>query len=128
MPSPKNKDLNRYLLVLRPLGHDPTENLLTVAEVAAMRGVGYESCIREIWMGRLPAWSVAGLYLIPRKAAEDWANRPKQSKGQQKALQRVNRAADTRAKQALQEARVVYRTCDPAVERYRFRNKKEGEE
>ena len=60
-------------VVRRPDGRDPASLYLTVKQVAAMRMCSLEIVRRAIFCGRLPAWVIGGIYLIPRADAEDWA-------------------------------------------------------
>lgn len=128
MPCPKNEELNKHRLIRRPEGRDPTENLLTVTECAVLRGTSYGCAIADIWRGRLPAWSVGGIYLIPRRDAEDWARRPdaRMGMGKKKALQRINRAIDKEVQKAIEEGRIIKRSGDTLDVRHRTRDLKPG--
>lgn len=66
---------NAAQVIRRPEGRDPASIYLTVAQVAAMRGCTKDTVKSAIYCGRLPAWHLGGIYIIPRADAEQWALR-----------------------------------------------------
>jgi excisionase family DNA binding protein len=48
----------------------------TIPQVAAMRLCRKTTVHHAILERRLPAWTIGGIYLIPREDAEAWALRP----------------------------------------------------
>jgi excisionase family DNA binding protein len=64
-----------HSLVRQPDGRDPSSLYLTVPQVAAMRCCHRRSVYNAIHNGTLPSWVLGDIYLIPKRAAEDWALR-----------------------------------------------------
>lgn len=77
-----------------PSGRNPLEGLLTIPQAAARLGRGEHSIRRAIETGRLPAWSLAGIYLIPERDLDDWARIPRGRAGLRirRAIDNANRA------------------------------------
>lgn len=65
--------------------------------------------LQAIHAGRLPAWTLAGIYLIPRREAEDWALRPPviNTAGREvkASARRLNRLRDAAAAAAFRDGR-----------------------
>jgi excisionase family DNA binding protein len=61
----------------RPRGRDPFENLMSVSEVAAAKGVNVRWVIKAIHDKKLPAWRTGRFYFVTRLDAEAWHVREK---------------------------------------------------
>ncbi len=55
-----------------PRGRSPVQSLLSVAQVAAIHNVVTQVVYRSIATGRLPAWVVDNMYLVPERECQAW--------------------------------------------------------
>jgi hypothetical protein len=102
------KSYRSEMLIRRPeTGRDPASLYYTVRQTAAMRGCRDVGVRNAILTGRLPSWTLGGIYLIPRRDAEDWALRKnaidtkgRDVKDTERRLNKLQRAAAARALEA----------------------------
>jgi hypothetical protein len=109
-----NLSYKSAMLIRRPeTGRDPCSLYYTVSQVAAIRGCIGLSVRNAIVSGRLPSWTIGGIYLIPRREAEDWAlranainNKGKEVQHTERRIAKLQRAAAARA---LRDGRTIER-------------------
>jgi hypothetical protein len=120
-----DKPTNGYqtaMLIRRPdTGRDPCSLYLTVQQTAAMRGCLPVSVRNAIVSGRLPSWSLGGIYLINRADAEDWALRKpaisgggREVKHSERRIAKLQRAAASRALKDGRTSERAHRTKEDA--------------
>ena len=117
-----DKPTNGYqsaMLIRRPeTGRDPCSLYYTVSQVAALRGCLGVSVRNAIVSGRLPSWTIGGIYLIPRREAEDWALRANAISGGGKTVKhterRIAKLQRAAAARALRDGRTVERAHRPS--------------
>ena len=105
-------------VIRRPDGRDPASIYMTVPQVAAMRMCTRQTVKAAIYCGRLPAWHIGGIYLIPRADAEQWALRKAEvitATGRRKVYRehKLNMLRDAAAVRALESGNVLRRLDAP---------------
>lgn len=91
---------------------------LTIQQVAAIRVCNEQIVRNAVLCGRIPAWVIGGIYLIPRAEGEDWGLKRTTiitDRGKVKTIReyKLRKLQDAAALRAIEQGKVIRRVDAP---------------